>query len=835
MTNLPKEYLTDEIIEYLPIFFKTKFENTLQSDAIFKLIYSYFENDEYSLNYKSKIEKIIRLVFEISDDQIFLDRSTYETGKFHPVIRSYRLKKACENEIFYSSIAKYCSNEIVYFIADNLLTHLKSEYISSFRIKSIFHLDEVDRNSYSIESIYTSFLKNCGSEIAKTSSERINEIIRTFLSNKYDHGNFTKLALFLISKTWTETKLIFFELIENQDKKMLFSNSFWADDLYFFLEDISDKLEKREAFIIEKIIENGSQNDKYYNKNEYLDEYKLRWYSALNVNPVFINKFEILSKKLNKDKDEIKPQTQSFITSGSVSPISKEKIYSTPVIELVEILKTFDPERSFRSPSVEGLASNIKTAIIDNPDLFYNNYELFYKVPYRYISDIFYGLYDAWNGGLIIDWENTLKFIQNYISQEEFGTDKLQLKNATYKYDHLLTINGFCRLLGGGMKNDEKAFSAHLLPLAEKIIFTFLDNYVSNQLDDKDKGKLGSAMHAINSTTGIIIGTLLNYSLRKGRLVSKNINNKAPKWSIKEKEAYEDLIERDVQEFYMYFGWHRGDFYFLDYDWTNNLIKSIPKKSIQTIKSYFGCHLIGYNTSKLDYTTFKEIYKKAIIENWQVVDSTMGDNPIELHATVFYIFDYEDLLDDEIITTLLDQKDIKRISSIIHSLSFKFNEYFEKELNPDDQIIFKGKIYKIWERTLNILEESDSVEAINMATLFYLIKYIDEFDEKNNNLIKRTSKFARHDRDFDELIKNLNRLKLKGDIQQSCIYACEIFIESVLNDFYYASIMQKEIIEFTEFLYEQDTLILKKYSNKICNLFAENGQYFLRDLYEKNN
>ena len=213
----------------------------------------------------------------------------------------------------------------------------------------------------------------------------------------------------------------------------------------------------------------------------------------------------------------------------------------------------------------------------------------------------------------------------------------------------------------------------------------------------------------------------------------------------------------------------------------------------------------------------------------------MGDNSIELHATVFYIFGYEDLNDDEIITSLLDQKDIKKIRNIIHSLSFKCDVHFNTELTPDDQIIFRRKIYKIWERTLDIMDKSDNVEDKDMPTLFYLMKYVDEFDEKNNTLIQRTSNFARYGRDFDELIKNLNRLKLKGDIQQSCIYACEIFIESVFKDYYYASIMQKEIIEFVDFLYLQDTLILKKYANKICNLFAENGQYFLRELYEKNN
>ena len=47
--------------------------------------------------------------------------------------------------------------------------------------------------------------------------------------------------------------------------------------------------------------------------------------------------------------------------------------------------------------------------------------------------------------------------------------------------------------------------------------------------------------------------------------------------------------------------------------------------------------------------------------------------------------------------------------------------------------------------------------------------------------------------------------------------------------------MEEEIIEFVDFLYKQDSQILKKYSNKICNQFTEKGQYFLRDLYEKYN
>lgn len=835
LTNLPKEYITEEVIDYFPIFFKTKYENTLQSDAVFKFIFSYFENHEYSINHKSKIDKIIRLVFEISDNEVFRDSSTYEKNKFSPIIRSYRLKEACNNKFFYSSIAKYCSNDIIFYIADNLLIYLKNDYASNFIIKSIFHLDEIDNNSYSIETIFTLFLKNSCLEIYKISPNRIDEIVIKFLSKRYNHNHFIKLALFLFAKTWPNTKTIFFGLIKNNDERMIFSNTFWGEDLYFFLENISVLLKNDEAKIIEEIIENGSQDKNHYNKDEYLDDYRLHWYSSLNKNSVFKKKYQFFSKKLNKTKEETKPQKRVYLTSGSVSPISKKDIQSISINELVSTLRTFDPERNFRTSTVEGLASNINEVIKENPELFYDNYEEFYKVPYRHISSIFYGLYDAWSKGKCLKWENILKFMQCYIAQNEFGSEELQLKEATYKYNHLDIVNGFSRLMSEGMRNDKKAFSNDLLPLSESIIFTFLKNYVSNEVKEKDKGKLGSAMHAINSTTGLIIGTFLDYSLRKARIKSKDVSDKTPKWSIKEKEAYEFLIKNGVQEFYMYFGWHRSNFFFLDYEWTNNLIRSIPNKDVQTIKSYFGCHLIGYNTSKLDYETFKDVYMQAINENWQVLDITMGEDPLELHAAIFYIFDYEDLKDDEIITTLLNQKDLKKIRSIIHSLSFKFDEYFESELNIDAQILFKKKIYKIWERTLDILDDSDNKESKDMPTLLYLLKYVDELDEKNYSLIQRTSKFVRPGRDFDELVKNLNRLKVKGNAQQSCIYACEIFIESVVNDYYYASIMQNEIIDFVDYLYLQDTVIIKKYANRICNQLAENGQYFLRDLYEKNN
>jgi hypothetical protein len=833
LTNLPKDYVTDKIIDYLPSFFDTKYENNLQSESIFKFIYSFFDDKKAAIRNKTKIEKLVKLVFKISDNEKFKDHSTYETGKYFPVIRAYRLKRACENQIFYSAIPLYCSNEIIYHIASNLMQHLKAQYISEFWIKSIFHIKEVDKHSYSIETIYSIFLKNTCVELAKLNPSRLVEIIETFLSEKFNHKHFIKLSFFLLAKTWKHSKSIFFDLLKNNDERMVFSTTFWADDLYFLLEEVADNLNKNETKIIKQIIDNGSQNEKYYDKAKYLYDYKLLWYSALMTNPSFEMGYKKLSKKLDKTKKQVRPSVERNVTFGSKSPLSKKEIKNLSIKELVETLKIYDPERGFREPSVEGFASRLNESIKETPELFYDNYKLFLNVPYRHISEIYSALSDTWNKSVLIKWKNCLNFILAYINQPAFGKESLQLKNSSYKYDHLSVIRSFCRLLTSGTRSDEKAFSAELLPLAETIIFTFLNNYITTELPNSENGKLGSAMFAINSTTGVIIGALFDLSLRKARLLKKT-GNKEKRWSDKEKLAYEDLIGNKVQEFYMYLGWHRNQFYYLDYDWTNKQLEAIPRKDNQTIKSYFGGHLITYPNSEVDYKIFKSIYLKAIKENWQVVDSTMGQNPLEIHATVFYIFDYEDLRKGEIITQILNQSDLKKTRSIIHSLSFKYDKYLE-DLNIEDKVLFKSKIFKIWNYTLKKLEEIEEIEAKDMPTLFYLIKYIDELNNETHSLIMKTSKFARHGRDFDELIKNLNRLKLKSNVVQSSIYACEIFMESIFRDFYYASIMQKEIIEFVEFMYTKENTKLISYSNKICNEFAKNGQYFLRDLYEKYN
>ncbi|SHI27218.1 hypothetical protein [Leeuwenhoekiella palythoae] len=829
LTELPKKYINNKIINSIPNYLNTEHENTLESLGIFKLIYSYSVEEKNSSSFKDQITKLVELVFEISNDKKFKDSSAYENDNYYPIIRAYQLKQECKKPEFYKLVAINCSNQTIYRIADYLNTFLETNNISNFLIKTIFDLNITRKHSHSIETIYSLFLQNVCVEIAQLEKNRIIEIIESFLSERYKHKHFIKLSLFLFAKTWNKTKELFFGFISKQ-KKDLFSEPFWRDDFYFMLDHISIHLNNLESLVIENLIEKFSENCGSYKSPEH---FRLYWFSSLNDNENFEKKYSDLSLKLGANKQEIKPKLESNVTFGSTSPLSKNEILTIPILELTSFLKKFDPERGFREPCVEGLSRVLHEVIKENPSLFTDNWEMFLEVPYRHIAEIFSSLSDVWKNKQQIDWDSCIKFIYKYTSQNKFGTNDLTLPNSTYNADHYWPLREFCRLLSAGMRDDTKAFDALLLPKVEKIIFFVIEKYLKNEIPDSQKEKLGSATSVINSDTGIFIGTLFDYSLRKARL-SNIAGKKRSRWSSAERNLFENLLTNRVQEIFTYLGWHRNQFYFLDFKWTQKQLITIPKLDNQTIKSYFGGHLLNNPYSKFDYRTFKNLYISAIKENWQLVDSHMIDNPIELHAAVFYIFDYEDLNEGDIITEIFKNDKIEQIRNLIHSLSFKFDEYI-KELDASGKIEFRKKIYKIWQYTLTTLDKYKTLKTKEIPTIFYLIKYIDELDEESFQLIKQSSRFARNRRDLDKLIENLNRLKTKGNIIQSSIYACEIFIDSVFTDVYYASVMQKEIIEFTEYMFTLNDDRLTEYSNKICNEFAKKGEYFLLEIYENFN
>ena len=831
LTNIPKKYISDNIVSLIPHCVKTKHENILESSQIFDFYFSFLIDKDEIPKYKEILERLTKLIFGISEEEQFKDNSSYDSGDYYSYIRAYRLKEACENPKFINAVASNCSNDVIFFIADNLDKYLNSS--DKYIIESIFSKNELNNYAYSVKSNFTLILINSCIEIAKISGNRISFILKTFLTNRYTHQRLLQISLYIIAKTWSITKHIFFDFIRDLDKNKLFSNHLVSDDLYYFLEEIATRLNETEAQQIETIIEQGSQEEDFYNHGgQYYDDFRLRWYSALSESKYLHSKYQEVSSKKGKAESEIHPKNNEFITHGSISPLTKTDIINMSTTDLVEYLKTFDPERSFRSPSVDGLEGSLTEVIKLNPTLFTENYTSFLEVPYRYIFRIFYALSDCHKEGKEINWKNILLFIKKYTSQKIFGTEKLTLKNASFKYDNAQVVKSMCRLLSDGMRNDKTAFSDKLLPQARLILFSFTKNYVSNELSEKDKGVLGSAMQVINSTTGVVVGTMLDYSLRRARILKESTTIK--KWSKEEKLIFNSFAEEGVQEFFVRFGWNLGNFFYLDKGWSKLLLKSIPTKDLQTRMSFFGGHIINLSSSSFEYDTLKTIYEEAIIKKWKVVDSTMGNSPLETQLLIFFISGYENLEKSSLLAKYLEQKNLKSIKGMIHSLSFKFEKYYQN-LEPEKQISFRNKIVRIWEYVLEILEQSKDDDAQDFGILIHLSKYVEELNENTTSLFLRSGNFSSKNVSIEIVLKSLNRYKNKGNKKESLVYASQIFENLILKEAYYASILKEEIIDFVEDLYKDGREELKNRADYICNEFVKKGQYELRELYEKYN
>lgn len=836
LTNIPKEYISDRIMSLIPHCLHTKYENILESNQIFQFYYSFFRGPDVP-NTKGLLNKLTKTIFSITDEEHFRDTSSYESGKYFSLIRAYRLKEACDNPLFSQAIAAHCSNDTILYIADNLEKYLKAS--PDYSATSVFGSKDFNDYAYSIKTNFSIILKNTLVEMGKTSPERLIDILKTLLSERYKNNHqIISITLYVISKTWNSTKNIFFDYLSNQDENKLFSTYLVSDDLYFFLEEIAELLVKEDVSIIQDIIDAGSQEDSFFNDGgQYYNDFRLKWYSALSKNEFIKTAYKRLATEQSKTKEDFHPKRNEYVTWGSISPLTKKEIEEMSIESLINYLKSFDPERAFRSASVDGLEGSFEKAIKEKPSIFMDNTIKFLEVPYRYISRIFYALLDLHREKQEINWDSIILFIKKYTSQPNFGTDKLSLKNASFPYDPTQLITSMCRLLDEGLRNDTTPLSGDSLSDILKILVRFTNQYVTNELPEKHQNELGSANQVVNSTTGVIISSLLNYSLKNAKVTH---NKSTPnKWSNEEKKIYDSFLKREVQEFFVIFGWHLGNFFYLDKEWSKQLLSAIPSMNVQTRMSYFGGHIINPNSSRFEYNILKPIYEEAIINNWKIVDSTMGNSPFETHLLIFYLFNYENLEDGSLLVRSLENKSLETIRGLVHSLSFRFEKYY-LDLDVKEKERFRCKTKRLWAYILNILENNKESlyresSSNDFGVLLYLSKYITILDEVTTDLLIRSSQFTTQGINIEIIIETLNRLKEKGNKDKSLNHASRIFEVLILKDVRYASTLEDEITDFVETLYKSRLPDLINRANFLCNEFAINGQFTLRKLYEKHN
>ena len=695
-----------------------------------------------------------------------------------------------------------------------------------FLEKSISKLKEHYYHDENLIEVFTLIFRNILNEKAKSKHSDTIKILRTFITESaYRLPIFKRIILFVISENWNFTKEILWEMLNDNDKDGYFTKYEYRKDLYELLNKHQFNLTKDEIEILQRIIDNSSQETKEL-IDEDIDYWKHRWYSALRgINP-FKTLYNKISNSLNLTNEHHESIGEFRYRVGSLSPFSEEEILQKSNQEIVEYIYNFNPKDKWEEPSIDGLAGILKKSVEKEPQRFSDEIELYNEISYVYINEMLRGFEEAWKNGKKFDWQKVLTFCKFYIENEEFYTEKRILQADDSRATFEWVVGAIGNLITEGCRSDTNAFDLELLPIAKEILIILVSNLKS--IDNFKQTNMDYPTYSLNSTAGKTLRALFDYSLRLARTLKNNENES--KWEYDIKILYEETLTNGFIDGYIFIGWYFQQFYFLDKDWIIEKVKEFYNLEEKEWLAFMGGFAFGSPPfNKEIYQIFYPHYLRAIINKIQL--KGIQGNGLITHLGTFYLWGFEDLKHEGLLTTLLNKGELKSIQDFINYIGWQ-NDYY-KSLGEEETIKFQKLIYNLWNKVVSKFQDSNVQEGKDIILLLLtFLEFIPELNEEYTQLALKSSKFLTLDnlRSHD-VIGNLVILKDKGNSLETAKNLGKI-LASIPFTQYHLRYDIDSLTNIVIFLYENKQKVI---ADEFCNKVASLGADFLIEIYKKYN
>jgi len=840
LVNIPNDKIPDEIIELIPIWLDSKFETMLQGAEITTKLLPKFLNDKSTQADISKAEKIINHIMEIKKVPLNRDKAKRygKDEEFKFKLDSYWLKNYFDKN--YKLIAEKCSNRVI----ENLIVKVK-EILNKPEdgTHGSFYTDE---SIYEPLDLFTKVLKNILNEKAQRAPESIKNILEDFITS--DLIYFQKMAIYVIGNNINCFKNILWKYIDKIIGDSVERQYFVGDELKHLLQNLQDLSDEQKELLKDKI-EKGPIKD-IPDKEE--EKYKLRWKQklchALSHDVMFKDLYEELKQK-TKEEAELTP---GFVWLGmrygrEESLLSAEEMIQKSNEELANMFSEFKGKTFLEGPTVEGLSDMLKKVVKENPDKFLYNMNPFINSGYLYVHDILWGLKDAWKDKKRINWESLFKFIKDYIGQDKFWTGKLKVEGSYWNADYEWVLSQIGELIQEGTKDDSWAFDAELLPKAEEILFFIIEKFLENPPKEDKEETHDPVTHALNSAFGTIITAFLFLALRKTRIEEKKIKGGESRWSPELKNIYENLLNSQIGEAFTIFGQYMGNFIYLEKPWAISKIDDFAKLE----NPYWSNFMIGYLYCGKVYFDFYDLmkvhYKRAI--HYSFKEKTAEDRLIQ-HITVLYLSDVDQLQNDSLIGLLIEKNKSSYIDGIVRYFRGQFQDLMKaveqesKQSEKDKVAVIREKVISFWRALYQKYKDKDENEFTDddkkiLTDLLMLSISLPKIETEYFEWIKLSLSNPIEFYSSHLFIEDLNLLKNKGNLLETGKFIGEILLELVKKGL--PTTFKENIKSIVHFLYEVQNPETKEFADEICNIYAErgvydeNGQLFLRDIYDKYN
>jgi len=617
-----------------------------------------------------------------------------------------------------------------------------------------------------------------------------------------------RLALYVISVRYDEYKEILWQLENNP-----FDYLYWEHELYEFLKNNCLYFNDEEIIKLIDWIEtedySAFDDDESKLKEEQIAYQKKKWLSALEQaqNSTIKEKIEYYNKV-----NPVELKNPGFlIWSGGFEwrddSKTLENFDEKNSEEIIEELNSINYKTESEELDKRELSIGFEHYVGKNSSKFIDNLEKFHSLQQRFKDDLISGLLMSWRDGKDLSWEKVLYFIYKEIFNSEFWQTKYS-GNLNYRNSF---IKASCGLISAGTANDQRAFDKKYIPIAKDILVK-----INSGIEDDFYMIEDIATGYLNSTKGRFYDAVLNLSLRYARLHKDD----KIKWLPEMREIVSNRLNRKqdkTPEFSILVGGFLPNFLFLDGKWVKENINLIFKKDdLEQWQYAMEGHLFFARTYYQDnYLLLRENghIRRALeygFENQEITNKLCG------YILLAYFNGIEEMERDSELNRLLNGKD-EYLHQIVRFI------WGERE-NPN---IKGNKVKPIWkhiyDKLSNDLNSSENQTTLADSTKF--LYFFSDIDEEIEEIITEAAKYLHRAFVSVYLVEQLKRLVLSQPLKVGRLYL------KILKTDYYPDYKQEDIITIVETLYMEKE---KDLADQICNLYAEKGYLFLRDLHDRN-
>ena len=622
---------------------------------------------------------------------------------------------------------------------------------------------------------------------------------------KYRFSFFRRLILYTISKVWNNQNALFFKkMIRNDDENGYFAKYDYNKELFQLLSKNVHNFDKDEKYNIRQIIEKGSKEEK---TQQHLDYWKLRWYSALKEDNLFKEDYLRLSRKLNVQSEHYENLGKVRITRGDYPPLTVEEVLAMPNKAIAKYIFEFNPEDRFEKPTIGGLADTIQACIKQNPSKFAEDLDVFKDVYYIYAYHIIIGFKDTYTKEQNFNLQKVLGFCLDYINSDKFNTDALKLENDSWNADVNWVIGAIGNLITEGVRYYDKPIEENVLITIRQILEKLIPNL--EPVTDFKMTNMDYPTYSLNSTSGKLLRALLDFSLRKAWLTEKD---KTVKWDDCIKQLFQTAIDKKILDTYILQGWYFEHFNYLDSDW----IIAKTKEYYSLEDTYWLAFMSGFvfhnPLSKEIYNCMKPHYIRAIDAKIEFKGGFV--NGLINHLFAYYIWEYEDLVEDTLITRFLYNANEKEIEELLRIISIQ-HEHLVK-LDETEQKRVTARVIKLWSVLLELKKE--------VPNLVSVIEYVNEMTNDNFNLITQAIELAKDNYWHYIIIENLDRIKNFGDATKTAFQLMTILDKIDFKD-YFMDEVKKQLVSVITFIYENGDDDCKVLANNFCNKITKKKRH----------